>query len=297
MDNQNNRQGSEQSPEVFPQSIKNEFLKSVGSHRPAQASSDDAEPKKKEPIDKPADISDSSSEKEKNEPPEQKKNEPPQTGKFKLFDRQETENDKKSEIKKEKEPKKEPKKKPEKQRKPKPKKENQVKVKEIKSYSADELKQAAKKIKPIYSAVFLAMLVPSVIVLVLPFAIKSDNLAIQYSLAAIFWIGLMFAWIAMLILKTVYRNVLFSMLEHEGETYKTYRCISLINFFRNKIAKIADVCFFVFAAVIIIFVILSAKNISVNLHVTAAAFAGFLLSLNYHMYFNNIIYDFLENTK
>lgn len=143
---------------------------------------------------------------------------------------------------------------------------------------------------PMVKAIFFVMIFPSVILLFLPFFMKLGN-SVTYPIVAIFWLCLLFTGITMLVLKLTYAPNIRAMYKGKSNGFYIYRFFSVINFFRNKKAVIADICFFVMTVVLILTLALSSR-LNISTYVTAVVFSLFLLSLNYHVYFNDSIYEY-----
>lgn len=140
------------------------------------------------------------------------------------------------------------------------------------------------------AALPFVMIVPSVILAVFPLLLEL-NKAFLYSFVSVFWLTLFFPLLALFGLKVVYRHNINRALFKHSKAYKTYRFVSILNFFRNKAAFIVDIGLFAVSIVsVIVFVIFNLKQMD-NIAITAILFSLILLFLNLHIYFNDSIFE------
>lgn len=149
---------------------------------------------------------------------------------------------------------------------------------------------------PLAKAIPGVMVAPSVLLLLLPAAMKIGTAA-TYPVAAIFWLSLLFTGFAMLGVKLAYAGNIRTLYSGKSKQFRLYRFFSVINFFRNKKARIADCFFFLMTAVLVIVMVASAKIQSINSFLVALVFSLFLLSLNFHVYLNDSIYEYSVKNK
>lgn len=181
------------------------------------------------------------------------------------------------------------------------KKEKVLNTKSAKEKKADgnqnkEKKQFKDKPKVIYPKLPFINIIPiimafqSLFLIVIPFL--STNGAATYFIVTLFWLTLLLSGGLMLFVKLKYKDAINSLYSEMSEAEKIYRFVSVINFFRNKTAKIADIAFFAVTVLMIVVIILGTKNVFDNIALTAIVMSLFMLSLNMHVYFNDSIYEY-----
>ena len=143
---------------------------------------------------------------------------------------------------------------------------------------------------PFINIIPVMMMFQSLFLLVIPFLSSSG--AVTYVIVTLFWLSIISSGGLLLFVKLKYKDVIDSLYSEISTTRKVYRFFSVINFFRNKKAKIADIAFFVATFVLILLIILGTENIFDNIALTAIVMSLFMLSLNLHVYFNDSIYEY-----
>ncbi|MBQ7962573.1 MAG: hypothetical protein IJ289_08220 [Clostridia bacterium] len=143
---------------------------------------------------------------------------------------------------------------------------------------------------PFVNLIPVFMALQSLFLIIIPF--MAAETTVTFIFVTLFWISVLCSGGLMLFIKLRYKNEFEFHCGSSSPAARIYRFISVLNFFRNKTAKTVDIVFFSVTLLTIIFVILAAKGIFDHIAVTAAILSLFLLSLNFHVFFNDSIYEY-----
>lgn len=163
----------------------------------------------------------------------------------------------------------------------------------------EEKAEAASSVKILSIAKSLPFIaiVPSVIIAFIPMLLNVNEV-VRYAIVALFWVVLLFWYVLLFVLKirnySAINNALYS---GKSDGFRVYRFLSCFNFFRNRKAMISDIVFVVSLISSIILLNVFSKTGYDGIVITAIAFAVILLSFNYHVYFNDSIYEYMTSVK